>query len=213
MGKTINLTSAIADPRSIAVIRESGGKMYMNEKKWESAYIEFFEAFKNYQETGNSTRAKIMLKYVVLANMLALSSINPFDSREAKVYQDDPEISAMASLRTAYENNDIQTIDQLLTNPSYRILSDAFIRTHLQDLLRNIRLQVLQNIIKPYRCVSLTFLDEKINAPIDGTEGFLHISADSTDVAKKFANIQKWVDAFQRVHNGLLGKLNQMQLT
>jgi len=231
--KTINLTSAIADPRNIAVIRESGGKMYMSEKKWEAAYNEFFEAFKNYQETGNATRAKIMLKYVVLANMLALSDINPFDSREAKVYQDDPEITAMASLRTAYENNDIQTIDQLLTNPSYRILSDAFIRTHLQDLLRNIRLQVLQNIIKPYHCVSLAFLakeinvaaeevvsllvqlilDEKISARIDGTEGFLHVSGGSSDVAKKFANIQKWVDSFQRVHHGLLGKLNQMQLT
>merc|ERR1712113_1018258 len=142
-------------------------------------------------ETGNATRAKIMLKYVVLANMLALSDINPFDSREAKVYQDDPEISAMANLRTAFENNDVQTIDKLLSNPSYRILSDAFICTYLQDLLRNIRLQVLQNIIKPYRCVSLQFLaneinvsseelvsllvqlilDEKIAAHIGGTEG------------------------------------------
>merc|ERR1711988_1477020 len=229
--KTINLTSAIADPRNIAVIRESGGKMYMSEKKWEAAYNEFFEAFKNYQETGNATRAKIMLKYVVLANMLALSDINPFDSREAKVYQDDPEISAMASLRTAYEQNDIQTIDSLLTNPSARILSDAFIRTYLQDLLRNIRLQVLQNIIKPYRCVSLKFLaaeinvsseevisllvqlilDEKVSARIDGTEGFLHVNSGSTDDGKKFTNIQKWVDSFQRVHQGLLQKLNTMQ--
>jgi COP9 signalosome complex subunit 2 len=229
--KTINLTSAIADPRNIAVIRESGGKMYMSEKKWEAAYNEFFEAFKNYQETGNATRAKIMLKYVVLANMLALSSINPFDSREAKVYQDDPEISAMANLRVAYEQNDIASIDQLLTNPSYRILSDAFIRTYLQDLLRNIRLQVLQNIIKPYRRVSLQFLakeinvaieevtsllvqlilDEKIAAKIDGAEGFLHVNAGSTDEAKKFTNIQKWTDSFERIHNGLLGKLNQMQ--
>merc|ERR1712113_906745 len=170
---------------------------FMSEKKWELAYNEFFEAFKNYQETGNSMRAKTMLKYVVLANMLALSDINPFDSREAKVYQDDPEISAMASLRTAYENNDIRTIDNLLTNPSYRILSDSFIRTYLQDLLRNIRLQVLQNIIRPYRCVSLEFLakeisidpdevvsllvqltlDEKINAHIGGTEGFLNINS------------------------------------
>eukprot|EP00419_Tripos_fusus_P004346 CAMPEP_0172687490 /NCGR_PEP_ID=MMETSP1074-20121228/21711_1 /TAXON_ID=2916 /ORGANISM="Ceratium fusus, Strain PA161109" /LENGTH=452 /DNA_ID=CAMNT_0013506951 /DNA_START=40 /DNA_END=1401 /DNA_ORIENTATION=- len=229
--KTINLTSAIADPRNIAVIRESGGKMYMSEKKWEAAYNEFFEAFKNYQETGNARTAKVMLKYVVLANMLALSSINPFDSREAKVYQDDPEISAMANLRTAYENNDIQTIDQLLSNPSYRILSDAFICTYLQDLLRNIRLQVLQNIIKPYKCVSLQFLvkeinvsneevisllvqlilDEKISARIDGTGGFLHVTGASTDVCKKFANMQKWVDAFERIHNGLLSKLNQRQ--
>jgi len=229
--KTINLTSAIADPRNIAVIRESGGKMYMSEKKWEAAYNEFFEAFKNYQETGNATRAKIMLKYVVLANMLALSSINPFDSREAKVYQEDPEISAMAQLRVAYEQNDITTIDQLLTNPSHRILSDAFIRTYLQDLLRNIKLQVLQNIIKPYRMVSLQFLakeinvqeeevtsllvqlilDEKISARIDGAEGFLHVNSGSTDQAKKFTNIQKWVDSFERIHGGLLGKLNQMQ--
>merc|ERR1719487_73944 len=204
--KTINLTSAIADPRNIAVIRESGGKMFMSEKKWEAAYNEFFEGFKNYQETGNSTRAKTMLKYVVLANMLALSSINPFDSREAKVYQDDPEISAMASLRTAYEQNDIASIDKLLTNPSYKILSDVFIKTYLQDLLRNIRLQVLQNIIKPYRCISLDFLakeinvpseevvsllvqlilDEKITARIDGTEGFLHVNSGSSDDAKKF---------------------------
>lgn len=231
--KTINLTSAIADPRNIAVIRESGGKMYMSEKKWEAAYNEFFEAFKNYQETGNATRAKIMLKYVVLANMLALSSINPFDSREAKVYQDDPEISAMASLRTAYEQNDISTIDNLLSNPQFRILSDTFIQTYLQDLLRNIRLQVLQNIIKPYRCVSLEFLakeinvsseevvsllvqlilDEKIAARIDGTQGFLHVSAGSSDMAKKFVNMQKWVDSIERIHYGLLGKLNQMQLS
>merc|ERR1712241_982839 len=68
--KTINLTSAIADPRNIAVIRESGGKMYMSEKKWEAAYNEFFEAFKNYQETGNAKTAKVMLKYVVLANKI-----------------------------------------------------------------------------------------------------------------------------------------------
>lgn len=229
--KTINLTSAVADPRNVAVIRESGGKMFMSEKKWEAAYNEFFEAFKNYQETGNATRSKIMLKYVVLANMLALSSINPFDSREAKVYQDDPEISAMASLRAAFEQNDINTMDNLLTNPAHRILSDSFIRTYLQDLLRNIRLQVLQNLIRPYRVVSLKFLaqeinvtseevvsllvqlilDEKIAGRIDGTEGFLHINCGSTDDAKKFNNIQKWVDAFDRIHNGLLGKLNSMQ--
>jgi len=230
--KTINLTSAIADPRNIAVIRESGGKMYMSEKKWEAAYNEFFEAFKSYQETGNAARAKTMLNYVVLANMLALSSINPFDSREAKVYQDDPEISAMVKLRTAYEQNDISTIDKLLSCATYKILSDPFIKTYLQDLLRNIRLQVLQNIVKPYRCVALEYLarevnvptdevvsllvqlilDDKIAARIDGTEGFLHVSSGSSDSAKKFQNIQKWVDAFERIHQGMLGKLGQMQV-
>ena len=49
-------------------------------------YNEFFEGFRNYQEAGNG-RAATCLKYVVLANMLALSDINPFDSREAKAFQ------------------------------------------------------------------------------------------------------------------------------
>mmetsp|Transcript_9578 Transcript_9578/g.21017 ORF Transcript_9578/g.21017 Transcript_9578/m.21017 type:complete len:450 (-) Transcript_9578:44-1393(-) len=229
--RTINLTSAVADPRNIAVIRESGGKMYMAEKKWEAAYNEFFEAFKNYQETGNSSRAKVMLKYVVLANMLALSDINPFDSREAKVYQDDPEISAMANLRSAFEQNDVSTVDKLLTNPSYKILSDPFIRTYLEDLLRNIRLQVLQNLIRPYRCISLDFLskeinvdieevtsllvqlimDSKIEAKIDGVEGFLHIDTQNSEDNTRFANITRWADLLDKVHNGLIQKLTHMQ--
>ena len=56
--------------------------MYMNEGKWNEAYNEFYEGFRGYQEAGNP-RAKIALKYVVLANMLALSDINPFAAREA----------------------------------------------------------------------------------------------------------------------------------
>jgi COP9 signalosome complex subunit 2 len=49
-------------------------------------YNAIFEGFRNYQEAGNG-RAATCLKYVVLANMLALSDINPFDSREAKAFQ------------------------------------------------------------------------------------------------------------------------------
>jgi COP9 signalosome complex subunit 2 len=44
---------------------------------------DFFEAFKNYDEAGSPRRIQC-LKYLVLANMLMLSEINPFDSTEAK---------------------------------------------------------------------------------------------------------------------------------
>lgn len=59
--KTLSLTHTIADPRNVAVIRESGGKLFMAERRWNDAYNEFFESFKNYQEAGN-TRAKTILK-------------------------------------------------------------------------------------------------------------------------------------------------------
>ena len=94
--KTVQLSSAIADPRNVAVIRECAGKyLLMREKRWELAYNEFFEAFQNYQETGNSKKAKQILKYAVLANMLAGSHINPFDSREGKIFLEEPDMAAM----------------------------------------------------------------------------------------------------------------------
>ena len=81
--KALDIRSAIPHPRIMGIIRECGGKMHMREKEWEKAHTDFFEAFKNYDEAGSPRRIQC-LKYLVLANMLMLSSINPFDSTEAK---------------------------------------------------------------------------------------------------------------------------------
>jgi len=45
-----------------------------------------------------SCRRTTCLKYLVLANMLMKSGINPFDSQEAKPYKNNPEILAMTNL-------------------------------------------------------------------------------------------------------------------
>lgn len=107
--ETQKLSSVINDPRVVAIIKETGGKIYMGEKKWDRALDEMFESFKNYQEIGN-TRAKTVLKYVILASILSGSEINYATTREAKVYMEDPHITAIMNLRTAYEKNDINTI-------------------------------------------------------------------------------------------------------
>ena len=59
----------------VAIIKETGGKIFMSEKKWELALNEMFESFKNYQESGN-VRARTVLKYVILASILSGSVIN-----------------------------------------------------------------------------------------------------------------------------------------
>jgi len=49
-------------------------------------------------------RRTTCLKYLVLANMLMKSGINPFDSQEAKPYKNNPEILAMTNLvRLTYD--------------------------------------------------------------------------------------------------------------
>lgn len=98
--KALQIKSAIPHPKIMGVIRECGGKMHMAQREWELARNDFFEAFKNYDEAGVQRRVQC-LKYLVLANMLVNSKINPFDSQEAKPYKNDPEILAMTNLVSA----------------------------------------------------------------------------------------------------------------
>ena len=92
--------SAIPHPRIMGVIKECGGKMWMGERwschaahqhsdtnmqtgNWARATEDFFDSFKNYDEAGSPQRIQV-LKYLVLANMLTGSEVNPFDSQETK---------------------------------------------------------------------------------------------------------------------------------
>ncbi len=51
--------------------------------QWNRASEDFFESFRNYDEAGSPQRIQV-LKYLVLANMLTGSEVNPFDSQETK---------------------------------------------------------------------------------------------------------------------------------
>jgi COP9 signalosome complex subunit 2 len=48
-----NFTGVIDDPRVLAIIKESGAKMYMSEKRWELAMEAFFNAFCRAVECGS----------------------------------------------------------------------------------------------------------------------------------------------------------------
>lgn len=170
--QSLHIRSAIPHPLIMGVIRECGGetpshfegrgrnaggccegKMHLREGEFDKAHTDFFEAFKNYDESGN-LRRMTCLKYVVLANMLMKvplapfahegpprgqagwvigleSDINPFDSQEAKPYKNDPEILAMTNLVSAYQNNDIAQFELILRTQREKIMADPFIREHI----------------------------------------------------------------------------------
>jgi len=138
---TLNVNAAVSDPRIMGIIREEGGKMYMSDMNWTLANNEFYEAFRAFQEAGN-TRAKDCLKYVVLASMLGLSDINPVAAREAKVYAEDPEILAMSELRQCLEANDLARFERTLTNPRNRIQNEPYLMSFIHPLRMRMREQV-----------------------------------------------------------------------
>ncbi|VEL31120.1 unnamed protein product, partial [Protopolystoma xenopodis] len=92
--QSLHIKSAIPHPLIMGIIRECGGKMHLREGEYDKSHTDFFEAFKNYDESGCQRRTQC-LKYLVLASMLMKSGINPFDSQETKPYKNDPQIMAM----------------------------------------------------------------------------------------------------------------------
>ena len=170
--QSLHIKSAIPHPLILGVIRECGGKMHLRENEYEKAHTDFFEAFRNYDESG-SPRRTTCLKYLVLANMLMKSGINPFDSQEAKPYRNDPEILAMTNLVSAYQNNDINEFEKILKQNRETIMDDLFIREHIEDLLRNIRTQVLIKLIKPYTRIKIAFISGELNIEPSDVESLL----------------------------------------
>lgn len=171
--KAMAVRGGIPHPRTLALIQELGGKMHMAAREYEAAGKTFFQAFKSYDEAGDPSRLRC-LKYLVLASMLHASSINPFDSQEARPYRDDPEIVAMTNLVQAFHNNEIQTFERILRQNQGRIMEDEFVREHVEDLLRTIRTQVLRRVIRPYTRISLEAIARELNdIPVTDVESLL----------------------------------------
>ncbi|EUB61046.1 COP9 signalosome complex subunit 2 [Echinococcus granulosus] len=160
--QSLQIKSAIPHPMIMGIIRECGGKMHLRVGEYQRAHTDFFEAFKNYDESGSPRRTQC-LKYLVLASMLSKSGINPFDSPETKPYKMDPQIVAVTSLVTAYQNNDVKGFERILREQRESIMSDDFIREHIEDLLHNIRTQVLVKLLRPYTRIRLPFISRQLD--------------------------------------------------
>ncbi|KAG5517210.1 hypothetical protein RHGRI_037839 [Rhododendron griersonianum] len=140
--KALSIKSAIPHPNMRGIIHECGGKMHMAEGHWAEAATDFFEAFKNYDDARNQRHIQC-LKYLVLVNMLMESKVTPLDSQEAKPYKNDPEVLAMTNLIAAYQQNEALEFERILKTNRSTIMDDPFIRNYIEDLLKNVRSEVL----------------------------------------------------------------------
>ncbi|XP_065207566.1 COP9 signalosome complex subunit 2 isoform X2 [Planococcus citri] len=224
--QSLHIKSAIPHPLIMGVIRECGGKMHLREQEFEKAHTDFFEAFKNYDESGNPRRTTC-LKYLVLANMLMKSGINPFDSQEAKPYKNDPEILAMTNLVSAYQNDDINEFESILKKHRANIMDDPFIKEHIEDLLRNIRTQVLMKLIKPYTRIHIPFISKELNIDVNEVENLLvscildntvrgridqvnqvlELSRENA-CSSRYNAVDKWTTQLSSLHNTITSKVN-----
>ncbi|KAF7307289.1 PCI domain-containing protein [Mycena indigotica] len=217
--------SAIPHPRIMGVIKECGGKMWMGERQWNRASEDFFESFRNYDEAGSPQRIQV-LKYLVLANMLTGSEVNPFDSQETKPYKTDPQIKAMTDLVDAYQRREVHSAEKILKDNRSTIMDDPFIRSYIGELLRSLRTQYLIDLIKPYTRLELSFLAKQLNVEISEVEELLiglilegkvegridqvgmRLELDSKQSLekKRYTALNEWTKALEEVHSAVVGK-------
>ncbi|KAH9968686.1 PCI domain-containing protein [Russula dissimulans] len=220
-----SIRSAIPHPRIMGIIKECGGKMWMGERQWNRASEDFFESFRNYDEAGLPQRIQV-LKYLVLANMLTGSEVNPFDSQETKPYKSDPQIKAMTDLVDAYQRREVHTAEKIIRDNRSTIMDDSFIRSHIGDLLRSLRTQYLIDLIKPYTRLELSFLakqlnvdsneveellidlilEGKIDGKIDQVNMRLELDKQQSLERRRYTALDRWTGALGRVHGAVVGK-------
>ncbi|KZV83147.1 PCI-domain-containing protein [Exidia glandulosa HHB12029] len=222
----MDVKNAISHPRIMGVIKECGGKMWMGEKQWARASLDFFESFVKYDEAGSPQRIQV-LKYLVLANMLMGSEVNPFDSQETKPYKSDPQITAMTDLVDAYQRREVHEAEKILKNNRATIMDDPFIRSYIGDLLRSLRTQYLIDLIKPYNRLEISFLALQLNVDKDEVEellvglileGRVEGRIDQTTMRleladrhlekRRYVALEQWVDALEGVHGAVVGKIS-----
>ncbi|GAA5936027.1 hypothetical protein JCM3775_003559 [Rhodotorula graminis] len=226
--KSLRVRSAIPHPRIQGVIRECGGKMYMSEKDWGKAQIDFFEAFKAYDEAGSPQRIQV-LKYLVLAHMLTESDIDPFDSQETKPYKNDREISAMTALVDAYQRRSVHEAEKILRTNRETIMDDPFIRGYIDDVLRSLRTQWILEIIKPYTRIEVSYLarqlgisdeqveeiivalilDDRIAGRIDQVTGRLDLDKHTAVETRRYQALDSWTAQLTALHTQLINKASQ----
>mmetsp|Transcript_65473 Transcript_65473/g.116514 ORF Transcript_65473/g.116514 Transcript_65473/m.116514 type:complete len:452 (-) Transcript_65473:25-1380(-) len=223
--ESLQVESAIPPPRILGIIRECGGKMFMRQGNWEEANSAFFQAFKNYDEAGHPRRIQC-LKYLVLANMLASSNINPFDSTEAKPYKNDAEIVAMTDLIDAYSQNDIKMFERVLRMNKKNIVDDPFIKEYIDPLLKTIRTQVLLDICKPYTRIRIPFISQELNILDHEVEALLVglildnrlegcidqvqqlvLLGDASKQGTRYQALQKWSAQINVIHSNLCSRI------
>ncbi|KAI9057059.1 PCI-domain-containing protein [Trametes sanguinea] len=218
-----SVRSAIPHPRIMGVIKECGGKMWMGERQWNRASEDFFDSFKNYDEAGSPQRIQV-LKYLVLANMLTGSEVNPFDSQETKPYKNDPQIKAMTDLVDAYQRREVHAAEKILRENKSTIMDDPFIKQYIGELLRSLRTQYLIDLIKPYTRLELSFLAKQLNVDHEEVEELLiglilegkvegridqvamRLELEPNLQKQRYAALDKWTAALDSIHTTVLGK-------
>jgi COP9 signalosome complex subunit 2 len=224
--ESIRIQAGFPKPRVVGIIRECGGKLFMRQRNWAEANDCFKQAFLSFDEAGSHRRIAC-LKYLVLASILSDSAINPFDTKEAKSYETDPEVQAFTRLIAAGDRNDVKQFESILADKS--ISSDPFIMMYVKPLRHRVRLQTIAALTRPYSRIFLSRIARELSvSEVEAEElclqgilsGLLHARidqessslivqrqpAEESNSSVRFEALQRWLLATEKFQRAATAK-------
>jgi len=131
----------------------------------------------------------------------------------------------MTNLVSAYQRQEIREFEKILRENHQAIMDDPFIRNYIDEVLKNIRTQVLIRLIQPYTRIEIPFvskqlgvpaqdvedllvgliLDNKVAGRIDQVNQRLELYRESTD-ARRYTAMDKWSTNVSSLYKTVISK-------
>lgn len=162
--KASKVSSAITHPRVMGVIRECSATIHFYRKNFETARVEFYECFKNYDEAGSDSKKKI-LKYLSLCLLLTENEVNPFESQETQSYASLPEYRNLIQLVNCCESLDLKgylDVLQKMKTENDGLIHDSIFNNASSHILHNLKVRLLLNLLKAYRTIRFDSVIRKL---------------------------------------------------
>ena len=163
--KSMTITTAVTHPKIMGTIRECGAKVHFYRGNYEKARLEFYECFKNFDETGSPLKKKI-LKYLTLCSMLAENEVNPFESQETQTYSQLSEYTNLILLIKCYDELDLQGFNGIIEKIKAEndpLANDEIFNFASNRILENLRSKIIINLLKSYRIIKFEYITKKLN--------------------------------------------------
>jgi len=169
VSRASSIQSAIPHPRTLGTLHECSGKVMLFEHKWSNAKQEFFDAFRNYDESG-SPRRVMCLRYITLAALLENTNISPFESPETKSLVSHEEIIPVVDLWNAFEKFDVDWFNAAVQKA---YAGDKFACQFLPSVIRCFQFQKISEIVKAYSKVKIAFIAEQLKISVKECESII----------------------------------------
>ncbi|MCQ2820590.1 MAG: hypothetical protein MJ252_25270 [archaeon] len=149
------------DKRLTAIINEEGGKMNFRQMEFDKALQKFKLAFHSYRDCGLPS-AVSALKYAFVSSMMSRNQSAIVSPEEANIYKKDQSLVSLVELFEAYEEMDMNKINQVWKDQIQGKEQDIFIVENLDEIMHNIRLNYIIGKLKSYDSCSFNSLAKDI---------------------------------------------------